>query len=110
MLLYQLLAGVHDRSRKDEIRQPALRQDLVAQVVGRSVAASDMAALLRGGRSGTRHSVNLEVRHEAIGQDVVLLGALFGNDGFKCLAEQRLVAACVGAYEVKQEIGSGHQG
>ena len=57
----------------------------------------------RNGRPNrsSRASLQLQVLGEPIGQDVVLLGTLLGNQSFKSLAEQLLVALCARLHDIQ---------
>ena len=50
-----------------------------------------------------QHLTNLTCTRQTVGEHMVLLGALFRDESFQGLAEERLVPACTGSNQVQKK-------
>ena len=96
----ELPAGALHRCGKHQILEPALRHEVVEQILGRM-------ALGRLARRPLTHAVANHLI-EPLGQHRVLLAALLGNNRLGHGARTLGVAGDAGLHEVHEEIGACH--
>ncbi len=93
VFLDELPASLHHSVRQDQIGKFPFWRNVIEKLTGRAIPTS-----CGPGRRRVGGSVRLQVGSEAVSQDMVLLVALFSDQGLKGLTEEPPIATACGLH------------